>query len=110
MLDGAKQIRDGAIQALVASVKARELQRLDVDQVDRSGVVILPRRVVELDEGQRLALCRWLAIRPLVADGDQALFVNLHWQDARARPGTRLSYNGLIKAIGGVRQARRRSP
>lgn len=109
MLDGAKLIRDEAIKALVTSVKARDLQRLDVEHADRSGVVILPRRVVKLTEPQRLALCRWLAIRPLVADGSQALFVNLHWQDARARPGTRLSYNGLLKAIGGVRRARSRT-
>lgn len=94
-----KRLRDAAIASLACSASMTTLQRLNVSDVT-DGVVVCGRRMLTMTTAQHEAVYRWLSIRPQVALADEpALFVNLHWTEARRKPGTRLSYGSLRRSV-----------
>jgi site-specific recombinase XerD len=97
-----KGIRDRAIMMLMVwhGLQVIEVHRLNLEDIDLEEGSLRAHgkrdewRTVFLVDKTREALRKWLAIRDMMRSPRKALFLNLHWGNARYR-GRRISPRGI---------------
>lgn len=107
-----KGIRDRAVLVLMAlhGLRVCEVHRLDLEDVNlekgEAGELRVfgkgsKWRTVLLTAETREVLRMWLAARALMRSGSRAVFLTMHWTDAVATPGERISTRGLRRMVNG---------
>lgn len=106
-----KDIRDRALLMLDGhGLTTGQIVSLNVQDINleyRVAVVHESRsrakRLVELSEQDLSQLRKWLACRQLMQPSTDAVFVSLHWTDARAKPGERIGVRGCRQTLKKIR-------
>jgi site-specific recombinase XerC len=102
-----KDIRDSALLMLDGhGLTTGQIVSLDVQDINLEFRVAVvqdtrsqARRLVELSEQDLSKLRKWLACRQLLKPATDAVFVSLHWTDARAKPGQRIGVRGCRQTL-----------
>ena len=102
-----KDIRDSAIKTLDEhGLTTGQIVSLNVQDINFDHGIIIAnaphgksKRIVELSEQDLGKLRKWLACRQLLNPSTDAVFISLHWTDARAKPGGRIGARGCRQTL-----------